>query len=154
MPAMWLEVRRFTGIAAAERLRAVRLACLLSLAAAVPAPALAQSAELLQTYQSLETAKAEGKVQDALKYGDEAVRLTGTGADAQVLAQLLQNLGDYAAGAQQDAAARRYYEQALALQERALGPDHPDLVPVLTGLADLALRAGRFQIQSARCSTR
>ena len=145
MPAMWLEVRRFTGIAAAERLRAVRLACLLSLAAAVPAPALAQSAELLQTYQSLETAKAEGKVQDALKYGDEAVRLTGTGADAQVLAQLLQNLGDYAAGAQQDAAARRYYEQALALQERALGPDHPDLVPVLTGLADLALRAGRFQ---------
>ncbi len=145
MPAMWLEVRRFTGIAAAARRRATRLACVLSLGAAIPLAALAQSADLLQAYQNLEAAKAAGQVQNALKYGDEAVRLTEAGPDTQVLAELLQNLGDYAAEAQQLAAARGYYERALATQERVLGPDHPDLVSALTGLADLALKAGRFQ---------
>jgi esterase/lipase superfamily enzyme len=122
----------------------LRLACLLSMLGAIPGLVSAQSADLLKAYQDLETAKAAGKPQEALKYGDNALKLTEAAGDRLGLVELLLNLGDYAAESGQDAPARQYYERALALQERELGPNHPDLVPLLTSLANLAMKSKRY----------
>jgi esterase/lipase superfamily enzyme len=111
-----------------------------ALALMAPAVTLAQSTALLRAYQDFESAKAADKVADALRSGDEAVRLTEDGGDTQSLVDLLRNLGDFAAQAGEDEAAARYYRRALGLQESALGRDHPDLVPLLTVLADLNLK--------------
>ena len=115
----------------------------------VPAAALAQSADLLRAYQNFEAAKAANKVADALRSGDEAVKLTVESGDQQSLSELLRNLGDYAAQAREDEPAAQYYKRTLALQESALGAEHPDLVPVLTALADLYLRNKRFSEAAA-----
>jgi esterase/lipase superfamily enzyme len=118
------------------------LACALALT--VPATVLAQSADLLRAYQNFETAKAANKVPEALKYGNEAVKLTEDGGDKPSVIELLRNLGDFAAQAGEDRPAAEYYTRALAVQESVLGRDHPDLVPVLTALADLKLKDKRY----------
>jgi esterase/lipase superfamily enzyme len=105
-----------------------------------PSITVAQSTALLRAYQNFETAKAANKVAEALRSGDEAVKLTEDGGDTQSLVELLRNLGDFAAQAGEDEAAARYYRRALGLQESTLGSDHPDLVPLLTVLADLNLK--------------
>jgi esterase/lipase superfamily enzyme len=119
-----------------------QFACVLLLCS--PALAQAQSTDLLRAYQNFEAAKAADKTEDALKYGNDALKLTEEGADRQSLVELLRNLGEFAAQAGKDEAAVQYYQRALDLQTTALGPEHPDLVPVLTALADLALRAKRY----------
>jgi esterase/lipase superfamily enzyme len=121
---------------------AQEIACALLLLA--PAAVLAQSADLLRAYKNFETAKAANKVTDALKYGDDAVNLTEKDGDQQSLIELLRNLGDFAAQAGMDQSAAHYYERALALQETVLGRSHPDLVPVLTALVELHLKAKRY----------
>jgi esterase/lipase superfamily enzyme len=118
------------------------LACALALT--VPAMVLAQSADLLRAYRNFETAKAANKVPEALKYGNEAVKLTEAGGDKPSVIELLRNLGDFAAQAGEDGPAAEYYTRALAAQESVLGPDHPDLVPALTALADLKLKDKRY----------
>jgi hypothetical protein len=70
--------------------------------------------------------------------------MTEAAGDKQGLIELLRNLGDYSAEAGQDSKAVQYYVRALALQEHELGPNDPDLVPVLTGLADQAAKAKRY----------
>jgi CHAT domain-containing protein len=40
--------------------------------------------------------------------------------------------------------ARPHYERALAIREKALGPDHPDVATSLNNLAHLCRRTGRF----------
>ena len=126
------------------RLLCLLLMCTVALLTA-PGGAHAQSPELLKTYQNFEAAKATGKIQDALRFGNDAVKLTEAGADPQSLIELLTNLGDYASESGQDAPASGYFERALALQERDLGPTHPDLVPLLTRLADLRMKAKRYR---------
>ena len=130
-------VRRFTQ----------EIACALLLLA--PAAVLAQSADLLRAYKNFETAKAANKTTDALKYGDDAVKLTEQGGDQQSVIELLRNLGDFAAQAGMDQPAAHYYERALALQETLLGRSHPDLVPVLSALAELHLKAKRYSDAAA-----
>jgi esterase/lipase superfamily enzyme len=130
------------SIPSAARGSIVWLAWLLLLWA--PATVLAQSAELLQAYQNFEAAKASNKIPEALKYGNDALKLEEAGGDEQNLIGLLRSLGEFAAQAGYDAEASKYYERALALQESALGADHPDLVPVLTALADLSIKERRY----------
>jgi esterase/lipase superfamily enzyme len=120
-----------------------------ALGLAAPAAVFAQSADLLRAYQSFESAKAANKVSEALKAGDAAVKLTDEGGDKQGAVELLRNLGDFAAQAGEDRPAAEYYQRALALQEAALGPDHPDLVPVLTALANLKLKDKRYSDAAA-----
>jgi esterase/lipase superfamily enzyme len=120
-----------------------------ALGLAAPAAVFAQSADLLRAYQSFESAKAANKVSEALKAGDVAVKLTDEGGDKQGAVELLRNLGDFAAQAGEDRPAAEYYQRALALQEAALGPDHPDLVPVLTALANLKLKDKRYSDAAA-----
>ncbi|MGA2189051.1 MAG: alpha/beta hydrolase [Steroidobacteraceae bacterium] len=141
---MWLPIRALTGFSARARIFARRLACALLIGAAAASLVHAQTADLLKAYQNFESAKAAGKVQDALGYGDLALKLTEADGDHQGVIELLRNLGDYAAEAGQDAPASRYYERALDLQEKELGPNHPDLVPVLSDLADMRLKARRY----------
>lgn len=109
-----------------------------------PAAAWAQSNELLLAYKNFEAAKAADKVSDALKFGNAALKLTEESGDQQGLTELLLNLGDYAAQANQDGAAAEYYARALALQESALGSQNPDLAPTLTALAKLHIKAKRY----------
>jgi esterase/lipase superfamily enzyme len=121
-----------------------RIVCLIGIAC-VPRWAPAQSDALLLTYQRYESAKAANHVAEALKDGDEAVRLTETeslGSDS--LVELLRDLGDFCAQAGRDAEAVAYYGRALDLKQTALGPDHPDLVPLLSTLADLHINAKRY----------
>ena len=106
----------------------------------LPSLALAQSGDLVRSYQNFEAAKTSGKVADALKAGDEALRLTEQSGDQPTQIELLRSLGDFAAQAGQDSVAAEYYGRALELQQSALGAEHPDLVPVLTALADLKLK--------------
>lgn len=115
-----------------------------------PALVLAQSADLLRSYRDFETAKAAYRVQDALKFGNEALRLTEAGDDQQTLIELLRNLGEYSAQVGEDQRAAEYYERALLLQESTLGPDHPDLVPVLSALAGLNLKSQRYSEAEAQ----
>jgi esterase/lipase superfamily enzyme len=109
-----------------------------------PWPILAQSIDQLRAFQSFETAKAANKTSEALGYAKQAVRLTEAGGDQQELGELLRNLGDYAAQIGNDEQANAFYSKALSLQETALGPNHPDLVPILSALADLAIKDRRY----------
>jgi esterase/lipase superfamily enzyme len=108
-----------------------------------PAAAWAQSTDLLLAYKNFEAAKAADKVADALKFGNAALKLTEEGGDQQGLTELLLNLGDYAAQANQDGPAAEYYGRALVLQESS-GAQNPDLVPTLTALAKLHVKAKRY----------
>src|SRR5580692_9626366 len=75
------------------KMRASVVLLLAVLWGALPSMAAAQSADLLRALQHYETAKAAGKVDEALKAGDEALRLS----ESAGMAELLRNLGDYAA---------------------------------------------------------
>jgi len=109
-----------------------------------PAAVSAQSTDLLLVYKNFEAAKSADKVSDALKFGNAALKLTEDAGDKAGLLELLRNLGEYSAQVNQDDAAAEYYGRALALQESALGPQHPDLVPTLTALAELRVKGKRF----------
>jgi esterase/lipase superfamily enzyme len=122
-------------------------ACALLLLA--PAVVAAQSADLLRAYKNFETAKAANKVADALKYGDDALKLTEESGDNRSLVELLCNLGEFAAQAGEDRSAVQYYARALALQESLQGREHPDLIPTLTALAALHLKAKRYSDAAA-----
>jgi hypothetical protein len=110
----------------------------------------AQSIEQLRAYQNFENAKAANKISAALNYGKEAVRLTEGAADKQELIELLRDVGDYAAQAGSDGQADEYYVRALRLQEASLGPNHPDLVPILTALAELSVKDKRYSDAEAQ----
>jgi esterase/lipase superfamily enzyme len=106
--------------------------------------AAAQTEAQLGAYQNFENAKAAGKTAEALSFGKQAVMLTESAGDEQELAELLRNVGDFAAQAARDDLAQDYYLRALHLQEAALGRAHPDLVSILSALADLALKDKRY----------
>ena len=112
--------------------------------ALAPMFACAQSAELVRSFQSFESAKAANKSADALKYAQQAIKLTEASGDKQDLIELLRNVGDYAAHSGEDAQAAGFYSRALELQSAQLGAAHPDLVPLLTAMAELAVKDKRY----------
>jgi len=105
---------------------------------------MAQSADLVRSYRDFESAKAEHKVADALRYGNEAVRLTEQAGDTQQLGELLRSLGDYAAGENRDSEALGFYARALAVQQDQLGAANPELVPLLTDMANVQLKGQHY----------
>ena len=112
--------------------------------AAVPPLAHGQSADLVKSLKEFETAKSAHKVADALKYGNEAVRLTEQSGDKLELGELLRDIGDYAAQENKDAEALAYYDRALALQQEQFGATNPELVPLLTLMANLQLKGQHY----------
>jgi esterase/lipase superfamily enzyme len=136
--------RRFGIPKRSQALWAAVLLCI-ALGTGLPTEALGQSQELVRAYQQLEAARAAGKTQDALNYGDQALKLATPQDENGGLADgLLQSLGDLAVQAGDDGRAADYYARALTAKEGALGLDHPDLVPVLTALAELRVRDKRY----------
>jgi esterase/lipase superfamily enzyme len=119
-------------------------ALLAAIMALAPVFARAQSADLVHAYQNFESAKAANKTTDALKYAQQAIKLTDASGDKQNLIELLRNVGDYAAQAGEDVQASAFYSRALELQSTQLGAEHPDLVPLLTAMTDLALKDKRY----------
>jgi esterase/lipase superfamily enzyme len=124
-------------------MRTTAMLCVAALALA-PGLGLAQTADQLRAYRNFEAAKAAHETQQALAFGKEAIALTESGADPQVLVELLRSVADYTAQAGHDEQANDEYARALKLQEAALGPDHPDLVPTLTSLAALSTKDKRY----------
>ena len=124
-------------------MRATLALLLAVLSGALPSLSAAQSPELLRTLQHFEAAKTAGRVEEALKAGDEAVRLSD-GGDSGSLAELLRNLGDYAAQSGKNVQALGYYQRSLQLQQAQLGSSHPDLVVLLTDMADLEIRQRHY----------
>jgi esterase/lipase superfamily enzyme len=112
--------------------------------ALAPGGGRAQTADQVRAYRNFEAAKAAHDTPQALRLGKEAIGLTESGGDRQVLIELLRSVADYAAQAGRDGPANDDYRRALTLQEAALGPDHPDLVPTLTSLADLSVKDKRY----------
>jgi esterase/lipase superfamily enzyme len=109
-----------------------------------PLSAFSQSVEQVRAFQNFEAAKAAGKSSEALIFGRQAITLTETTADKASLIELLRNVGDYAAQTGADELASGYYRRALSLQEISIGVNHPDLVPILTALADLSLKDKQY----------
>ena len=102
----------------------------------MPAVGWGQSAEQVRSYQEFEAAKAADQVPRALAAAERALQLAqDEGADTQVRIDLLRSVGDFAAQAARSELAVGYYQQALALLEADRGPEHPDLIPVLTAMA-------------------
>jgi esterase/lipase superfamily enzyme len=130
----------------------MRFLAMLMVAALLLAPCSmrAQSIEQLRAYQNFESTRAANKTTAALGFANEAIKLTeGAGDEAQLI-ELLRNVGDYAAQTGGDVQAREYYTRALNLQEVLLGPNHPDLVPLLTDLAQLSLKDKRYSDAEAQ----
>jgi esterase/lipase superfamily enzyme len=119
-------------------------ALLAAIMALSPGFARAQSADLIHAYQNFESAKAANKTSDALNYAQQAIKLTDASGDKQNLIELLRNVGDYAAQAGENVQASAFYSRALDLQSAQLGAEHPDLVPLLTAMTDLALKDKRY----------
>src|ERR1700722_13468278 len=123
----------------------ISLAFLLAAVLCIASPlAHGQSADLVKSLKAFESARSEHKVADALKYGNEAARLTEQSGDKQQLGELLRDLGDYAAQENKDAEALGYYERALALQQEQLGAANPELVPLLTVISNLQLKGQHY----------
>ena len=123
----------------------ISLPILLAAVLCIAAPlAKGQSADLVKSLKAFESAKSEHKVADALKYGNEAARLTEQSGDKQQLGELLRDLGDYAAQENKDAEALGYYERALSLQQEQLGASNPELVPLLTVMTNLQLKGQHY----------
>jgi esterase/lipase superfamily enzyme len=114
------------------------------LVCAAPSLVIGQSLELVRSYKDFETAKSAHKVADALRYGNEAVRLTEQSGDKQQLSELLRSLGSYAAEENKDAEAIGYYERALALEQDRLGATNPELIPLLTDMANVQLKEQHY----------
>ncbi len=111
-----------------------------------PLAARAQSVDLVQAYQRFEAAKSDHRVADALASGDDALRLTAAeGGTSSDIEQLCLSLGELAAEAGEDQQALPYYQRALSLQEAELGANHPDLVPTLSALAHLQVKAQSYE---------
>ena len=66
------------------------------------------------------------------------------GPEHPELARTLLNLGLARQDLGADAAARQFFESALAIDERILAPSHPQLVHTLAALADLHCEHGRY----------
>lgn len=126
------------------------------LGVALPPVGATQSLDLLQTAQRFEEARLAGDYAGAVRLGNEALALLeanpehsasghdAIGQDTIELADLLVHLGEAQAQLGQHQAAVRSYERALALRETELGVEHPDLVPMLSALANLQLAQQRY----------
>lgn len=71
------------------------------------------------------------------------IRKIMLGPDHPLVAASLDGLGRAYLLLEDDAKAREYFEQSLAVIETALGPEHPEVTPPLGKLAAIASRAGR-----------
>ena len=67
-------------------------------------------------------------------------------------ARLLNQAGYYLDGRARYAEAEPLYRRALAIREKALGPDHPDTATSLNDLAGLYRLQGRFTARRSRCT--
>jgi tetratricopeptide (TPR) repeat protein len=66
-------------------------------------------------------------------------------AEPRETARLLNHLAGYAFGRADYPTAEPLFQRALAIREKALGPDHPDAATSLNNLAELYRSQGRYQ---------
>lgn len=88
---------------------------------------LGRHAEGLTWFRHAEAMSSHGGEADELRAADRM----------HLLAHTRQAMGDYAE-------AKTLHEQALAIRERLLGPEHPDIVKSLSGLGNVAYRTGDY----------
>jgi len=98
-----------------------------------------------QAYQQADCAEAEKQSEAALKEAEafDDVRLA---TSLNNLALLYKAQGRYAE-------AEPLYQRALAIREKALGPEHPDVATSLENYADLLRKTGRVS-EATKMETR
>ena len=98
-----------------------------------------------QAYQQADYAEAEKQLEAALKEAEafDDVRLA---TSLNNLALLYKAQGRYAE-------AEPLYQRALAIREKALGPEHPDVATSLENYADLLRKTGRVS-EATKMETR
>jgi esterase/lipase superfamily enzyme len=118
----------------------------LQMAGATQAQINSQSNDLLTVAQRFEEARLAGDNTTAARLGADALAMAETTTDRSGVepVDLLIHLGEVQARLGQDQLSLDSYQRALAMQSLALGPDHPDLVPILQSLADLYLARQRY----------
>jgi tetratricopeptide (TPR) repeat protein len=78
----------------------------------------------------------------ALHTEQRALDLLDPAGDTALKAQILRHLGNIAAGSGDAPGSLRYFEQALALEEKTLGDGHPSTAALLLDYASATGRAG------------
>ena len=122
--------------------------------AAHPAPAADPSAAWQQSYDAGRAAYERADYPRAQKMFAAAVTAAERfGDDDLRLARSLNNLAAAYAAQGKYAEAEPLYQRALAILEKVLGPDHPDVAAVLSNYADL-LRATKRGTEAASLEAR
>jgi tetratricopeptide (TPR) repeat protein len=98
----------------------------------------AENAAGMQAYEQAHYAEAEGRFQDAFRQAREFGDL-----DAR-LGVALFNLATTFAIEGKNSQAKPLYEQALAIDEQVLGPTHPSVVKILSGLGTLCENESKY----------
>src|SRR5262249_34331029 len=87
-----------------------------------------------------------GRDEEALAIANDALaRQEATGRHDRVEQMLRYVVASELVRNGQDRAARWQLEKSLAMAERLLGPEHPNVLPPLRSLAELATREHRFK---------
>jgi CHAT domain-containing protein len=85
----------------------------------------------------------DGRFADAEQLYKRALAISETNRDSASIAAALNNLAAFYRARNRLAEAEPLYHRALTLQQKARGPDHPEVAIVLTNLAMLYDRQGR-----------
>lgn len=127
-------------------LNSIRRCIILVAVACYPLIAGAQSVELLQVNHRMRHASAVGDVAGATKWAEKALELGNKefGPGSWDTAQLNLNLAQFLFAQEKMDEAAHFYQIALSIEEQIIGPEHPDLVPILKRLAESAKRRGDF----------
>jgi len=122
------------------------LASLFFFIGVLPTVAQERPPEFEQMYQRGLAFYQAGKIPDAIAVAQQFVELAVVryGEQHPLYATGLFYLAALYNAQDRAAEAERFFKRALAIKEKALGPDHPELVDIAVNLADLYQRKGRF----------
>ena len=146
-------VRRYrTGVAFAATLFVLLTA--FGIAMTVQSRRIAREAEisngvaefLKSTFQIWDPKTARGRTFTAKEVLDHAAKKMDAGGvkDPRIQASLMDTLGDVYQSAGLPASAQPQFERALEIQRRVLGPEHPDTLTSMGGLALAIYSQGRY----------
>jgi esterase/lipase superfamily enzyme len=105
-----------------------------------------QTLDLIQPYQHYDDARARNDFVTAIDYGRQALEIAEAryGANSVEVVHSIERIAEVLALAGELAQAAVNYRRALDIKERELGSAHPDLIPILEALTDIASQQQNF----------
>src|SRR5215470_12134391 len=122
------------------------LAWLFLIISVLPSVAQERPPEFEQMYQRSLAFYQAGKIPDAIAVAQQFIELAVTryGEQDPLYATGLFYLATLYKAQDRTAEAERFFKRALAIKEKALGPDHAELVDIAINLAGLYQKKGQF----------